>query len=209
MLDQEKRDFPKITVILRGYTYDQVHCVVEQMIHTKLQAIEVAMNTPNAMEIISNIQNEFGNDILVGAGTVTSVDRAKKAAKAGARFMLSPIAFNSEIFNICKNSGILTVPSGFTPSEIWKMFEMGADIVKVFPAIDLKPRYFSDIQAPLDAMPLMVVGGVNANNVQQFFEAGASFAGIGSGIFNKADILSMNKEALKNSIKEFETKVSL
>ena len=65
----------------------------------------------------------------------------------------------------------------------------------------------NDVQAPLDWMPLMVVGGVNGGNVQQFFDAGAAYAGIGSGIFNKQDIIDMNAEALAEQVRAFENSV--
>ena len=88
------------------------------------------------------------------------------------------------------------------------MFEMGADIVKVFPAGTLGPKYVKDIQAPLNPMPIMVVGGVNGDNCQEFFDQGASYAGIGSGIFDPESVISMDEDALKAQIAEFESKVN-
>ena len=129
MIDASLTKFPKVTVILRGYNYEQVRCVVRSMVGTKLGAIEVAMNTPGAAQIIEKVVNEFGDEVLVGAGTVISATRANAAVEAGARFALSPICFTEEIFSICKANGLLTVPSAFSPSEVWSMFEMGADIV--------------------------------------------------------------------------------
>lgn len=207
MIDAGLTKFPKVTVILRGYNYEQIRCVVRSMVGTKLGAIEVAMNTPGAAQIIEKVVKEFGDDILVGAGTVISATRANAAVEAGARFALSPICFTEEIFRICKANGLLTVPSAFSPSEVWNMLEMGADIVKIFPAGTLGPKYVKDIQAPLNPMPIMVVGGVNGDNCQEFFDEGASYAGIGSGIFKPEDIVSMNDEGLRQSIADFETKV--
>jgi len=179
------------------------------MVGTKLGAVEIAMNTPGAAQTIEKVAKEFGNDVLVGAGTVISAARANAAAEAGARFALSPICFTEEIFKICKANGLLTVPSAFSPTEVWQMAEMGADIIKIFPAGTLGPKYIKDIQAPLNAMPIMVVGGVNADNCQEFFDYGATYAGIGSGIFDPEDIKSMNEEGLKASIANFESKVQL
>jgi 2-dehydro-3-deoxyphosphogluconate aldolase/(4S)-4-hydroxy-2-oxoglutarate aldolase len=207
VIDAGLTKFPKVTVILRGYNYEQIRCVVRSMVGTKLGAIEVAMNTPGAAQIIEKVVKEFGDDILVGAGTVISATRANAAVEAGARFALSPICFTEEIFRICKANGLLTVPSAFSPSEVWNMLEMGADIVKIFPAGTLGPKYVKDIQAPLNPMPIMVVGGVNGDNCQEFFDEGASYAGIGSGIFKPEDIVSMNDEGLRQSIADFETKV--
>lgn len=207
MIDSSIVTYPKVTAILRGYDYDQVRCVVKNMVGTRLGAVEVAMNTPGAPQIIQKVAEEFGDDILVGAGTVISAERAKAAVRVGAKFALSPICFTEEIFRICKDGGLMTVPSAFTPSEVWNMFQMGADIVKVFPAGTLGPQYVKDIQAPLNSMPLMVVGGVNANNCQDFFDNGATYAGIGSGIFQHRHIIQMDSEGLKADIQAFEKKV--
>lgn len=201
---EKTSDFPKVTVILRGYAYEQCCCVVRQLVGTKLSAVEVAMNTSGAADIIARLVEEFGEEVRIGAGTVTTPERARAAAKAGSKFMLSPICFTPEIFQIARDAGAVTVPAAFSPTEIHSMFEQGADIVKVFPAARLGAKYLSDVQAPLDWMPLMVVGGVNAHNVQEFFDAGASYAGIGSGIFEKDDIRAMNSNALAAQVKAFE-----
>ena len=204
---EKDADFPKVTVILRGYDYEQCRCVVSQLVGTRLGAVEVAMNTPGAAETIRRLVDEFGHDVRVGAGTVVSTERAHAAAEAGAAFMLSPICFTQEIFDIARDAGAVTVPAAFSPTEVATMFDMGADIVKIFPAATLGARYLTDIQAPLDWMPLMVVGGVNGANVQEFFDAGASYAGIGSGIFKKEDILAKNVDALAAQVRAFEQSV--
>ena len=87
------------------------------------------------------------------------------------------------------------------------MFDMGADIVKVFPASRLGPAYLKDLAAPLGPLPLMVVGGINAQNVQDYFDAGASYAGIGSGCFKPEDIASLNGAGIARSLAELEKKV--
>ncbi len=202
-----KGQFPKVTVILRGYNYDQVRTVVSCLVGSKLAAVEVAMNTPGAADIIRSISQEFGDELLVGAGTVISAERAHAAVGAGAAFALSPICFTQEIFDICKAASMITVPAAYSPSEVWQMIQMGADIVKLFPAARLGARYCADIQAPLGSLPLMVVGGVNADNCQEYFDAGATYAGIGSGIFHHEDIVAMDEEAIRASIKHFEQKV--
>ena len=125
---------PKVTVILRGYETKQVLCVVEQLVGTKVNSIEVASNSPHAMQSIAAARKEFGAEVHVGAGTVTNLDLAKQAVDAGAEFMLSPIMFTQEMFDFAKKNEVITVPAAFSPSEIKMMFDMGADIVKVFPA---------------------------------------------------------------------------
>lgn len=205
---ERSENFPKVTVILRGYTYEQCRCVVAHLVGTHLNAVEVAMNSPEAATIIAQLAHEFEGEVHIGAGTVTNAIRAHEAVEAHASFILSPICFTQEIFDIAHGASIITIPSAFTPTEVHNMFEMGADIVKLFPASRLGAKYLQDIQAPLGWMPLMVVGGVSGDNVQDFFDAGASYAGIGSGIFEKRDIITMNEAALTEQIKSFEKKVT-
>ena len=198
---------PKVTVILRGYETKQVLTVVEQLVGTKVNSIEVASNSPHAMESIAAARKEFGAEVHVGAGTVKNAELARQAIAAGAEFMLSPIMFTQEIFDLAKEAGVITVPAAFSPTEIQKMIDMGADIVKVFLAGQLGPDYLKAVQAPLGKLPLMVVGGVNVANVQSYFDKGATYAGIGSGIFDPADIEACDAPKLAASIKKLEESV--
>ena len=198
---------PKVTVILRGYETKQVLSVVEQLVGTRVNSIEVASNSPHAMESIAAARREFGTEVHVGAGTVKNAEIARRAIDAGAEFMLSPIMFTPEIFSLAREAGVITVPAAFSPTEIQQMIDMGADIVKVFPAGQLGPDYIKAVQAPLGKLPLMVVGGVNVDNVQSYFDKGATYAGIGSGIFDPADIEACDASKLAASIKKLEESV--
>ena len=201
-------DFPKVTVILRGYTYEQCRCVVEQLVGTKLNAVEVAFNTPGAAGIIERLNEEFGSEVKIGAGTVTTEERAVAAVKAGAHFMLSPINFSDRIFEIAKDAGVVTVPAAFSPSETVEMFDKGADIVKVFPAGILGPKYFSDVRAASGwtcrSWPLAALTAATSRSSSM---PAALPLGVGSGIFDKQDIREMNSSALADQITEFEKRV--
>ncbi len=198
---------PKVTVILRGYETKQVMSVVEQLVGTKVNSIEVASNSPHAMESIAQARREFGSEVHVGAGTVKNAELARQAIDAGAEFMLSPIMFTPEIFGLAREAGVITVPAAFSPTEIQQMIDMGADIVKVFPAGQLGPDYIRAVQAPLGRLPLMVVGGVNVANVQSYFDKGATYAGIGSGVFDPVDIEACDSAKLAASVRRLEESV--
>lgn len=201
------KNFPKITVILRGYSYSQIRTVVKNLAGTKLQAVEITMNTPDAASVIGKISREFGDSIKIGAGTVTTCEEAESVIKEGAAFILSPVMLSQEIIDLCKKNNVVSVPAAFSPTEIKTLMDRKADIIKLFPAARLGGKYISDVQAPLGKMPIMVVGGINAENINEYFEAGAQFAGIASGIFKKDDILNENEEGLRESIKYFEAKL--
>ena len=125
---KENQSFPKVTVILRGYRYESVRAVVKQMVGTKLQAVEITMNSDDAASTIQKIADEFGKDICVGAGTVMNLAQAKEAVEAGAQFVLSPVKLSKEIIDYCHAHGVITVPAAMTPSEIQELLENGADL---------------------------------------------------------------------------------
>ena len=104
------KNFPKVTVILRGYTYSQIRTVVKNLVGTKLKSVEITMNTKDAINIINKISEEFGDSINVGAGTVTTYEEAEKSIEAGAKFLLSPTMFSKEIISLCKETNIVSVP---------------------------------------------------------------------------------------------------
>ncbi|MGO2084035.1 bifunctional 4-hydroxy-2-oxoglutarate aldolase/2-dehydro-3-deoxy-phosphogluconate aldolase [Vagococcus sp.] len=194
-------DYPKFTIIMRGYTYEQAEAILLAMegMEDKF-AVEMTLNTPNAIEHIEKLNNKFGKRIYIGAGTVRTLKDAEEAIKAGAKFLLGPHVFTASMLELAKRKGVISVPAAMTPSEVNEMFSLGADIVKIFPASVVTPRFFKDIQAPLGQLPLMGVGGISSLNSQEFFANGASYLGMGSGIFNVEDIQNLEIKNLKQSL---------
>lgn len=201
----EKSKLSKVTVILRGYNYEQIKKVAETLdksLNKDIKNIEITLNSPQAYESIKKIKKEF-NNLNVGAGTVCTFDQAKKSIEAGVDFILSPIQLSKDTIELCKDNNVISVPAAMTPSEVYKMFDYGANIVKVFPATTVGEKFFKDIQAPLGDLELMAVGGINSKNAQSFLNNKCNYLGIGSGIFDKEDIFKMNSENLKESLKKF------
>lgn len=201
------KDFSKVTVILRGYNYEDTKTVMEALVQTSIRAVEITLNTENAIEIIEKISNEYGDRIIVGAGTVKNMNDAKNAIKAGAKFILSPIVLEKEIIDECKKNNIISIMGAMTPSEIWTGYENGADIIKVFPANALGETYIKDIKAPLGNIEIMAVGGVSVENSKYFLKNGADYLGIGSNLFNKKDVTEKNMESLLESIRKLEQEI--
>ncbi|WP_298836127.1 bifunctional 4-hydroxy-2-oxoglutarate aldolase/2-dehydro-3-deoxy-phosphogluconate aldolase [Clostridium sp.] len=198
------KNFPKVTVILRGYDYNQTRNIVEILSNSRIKSVEIALKDSNVKDILKKIVDEFGDKILIGAGTILTKEDLIDVVKIGAKFVLSPIMFSEEQLQICKKNMVISVPGAFTPSEIYKSFQDGAGIVKVFPANTVTPKYFKDIKAPLGELKLMAVGGVNAKNALDYLANGADFLGIGSGIFSREDVIKGNYENVKKSIESFE-----
>lgn len=201
-------NFPKVTIILRGYTYEQVKTVMDVLKDKHDHyALEITLNSPDVLKTINKISKEYGNNFYIGAGTVLSFEDAANAIDAGAKFILSPIKLSKEILEMCKQKNILSIPGAMTPTEAMELKINGADIIKIFPANTVGKKFFNDIQAPLGKLPLMAVGGVSLDNTVNFFESGADYVGIASGIFNKEDISAQNSKELTKSLLLFENKV--
>lgn len=197
-----KVSLSKVTVILRGYTYEQIKCVAQSLIGTSINNIEITLNSPDVFNSIKKIKNDFP-ELNVGAGTVCTLEDTKKSIESGVDFILSPINLSKESIDLCNKNDVVCVPAAMTPSEIYKMFEYGADIVKVFPATTVGAKFFKDVQAPLGNLELMAVGGVNGDNAKDFLDNKCNYLGIGSGIFEKKDIIDKNMDKLKLSLNKF------
>lgn len=196
-------DYPRFTIIMRGYTFQQADAILKAMKGLEKEfAVEITLNTTDALNQIKQLTEKYGDSIHIGAGTVRSLEDVKEAVNAGAEFLLGPHAFTQKMLDYAKQQEVLTVPAAMTPSEINEMFRSGADIVKVFPASVLSPRFFKDVQAPLGKLPLMGVGGISIDNAQAFLTNGASYLGLGSGMFNKSDLKNLDSNRLAESMQK-------
>lgn len=197
--------FPTVTVIFRGFSKEQVIIAIEQLEKSKREyAVEITLNSPDAFTTIKAASKKYGERMWIGAGTVKNLEEAKKAIDSGAKFILSPIALDKETLNYCKDKKIVTVPSGLTPTEVWKLVEDGADIIKIFPAASVAIDHMKALKGPLGDLPLMAVGGINKNNAKAYLMNGAKYLGVGSSLFKKEDIENKNIEGLEQSLREFE-----
>lgn len=195
----------EVTMILRGYSYEEVRCVANVLVESKyIRNMEITMNTEDALGTIKKIAEEFQGILNIGAGTVQTYDELVLAVDAGAKFVLSPRMMTKQMLNYCKVKGVISIPGAFTPSEIAKSFEDGADIVKVFPANEVSLSYAKKVCEPMGDLPLMAVGGITASNVKKAFESGYTYVGSAGGIFSKKDIQSKDVDKLKNSLANFE-----
>jgi len=145
-----------------------------------LDIIEFTMNTPGALDAISDATRAFGDEVLMGAGTVLDADTARAAILAGATFIVSP-TLNEATIETCHRFGVVAVPGTFTPTEILSAWECGADLVKVFPASVGGPAYIRDILGPLPRVRLVPTGRVTPTNAADFINAGAVAVGVGIG----------------------------
>jgi 2-dehydro-3-deoxyphosphogluconate aldolase/(4S)-4-hydroxy-2-oxoglutarate aldolase len=171
-----------------------------------VDVIEFTMTTPNALSIIAASAEEFGEEVLLGAGTVLDPETARAAILSGARYIISP-TLNPQVIELCHRYGVIAVPGAFTPTEILTAWEMGADMVKVFPAAAMGPGYIKDILSPLPQVRLLPVGGVSVSNVAEFIKAGATAVAAGSSLVDKRAVAERDFARLAEIARQFVTAV--
>ncbi len=145
--------------------------------------IEFTLTTPGALEIIQQSAHKFGDDVLLGAGTVLDSETARAAILAGAQFIVSPTTDFGTI-ELCHRYGKVVIPGAFTPTEILAAWQAGADFVKVFPAGVVGPGYLKDVLGPLPQVKLVPTGGVGKDNAGDFIRAGAAALAVGGDLVN-------------------------
>jgi 2-dehydro-3-deoxyphosphogluconate aldolase/(4S)-4-hydroxy-2-oxoglutarate aldolase len=167
-----------------------------------VRAIEFTMTTPNALQIIGQSVQEFGDELLLGAGTVLDPETARAAILAGAEFIVAP-TLNPEVIEVCRRYSKVVIPGAFTPTEILTAWEAGADFVKVFPAEFGGPAYFKAVLAPLPQVKLIPVGGVSLETTGAFIQAGAAAVAVGSNLVKKSAIAAGKFDELTGLAKGF------
>ena len=170
--------------ILRGYSLDQVKKIIQYSGKGGLKNIEITMNSKNAGKQILEAKVVAQDTMNVGAGTVCTLKDLDSALSAGATFIVTPIV-NSDVIQACKKENVPVIPGGFTPTEIYNAWQLGADMVKIFPANRFGPGYITDIKGPLNHIKLVATGGGNLANFQEYIDSGAYGFGVGSPLFNK------------------------
>lgn len=197
----------KVVAVIRMSDTEKLAKVVDAVKAGGVRAIEITMTTPFALDIIAAMARKKAPDVLVGAGTVIDPETAVQAIHAGADFIVSPVTIPG-LITACRRYDTLVAPGAFSPTEILTAWQAGADIVKVFPATSVGPKYFKDILGPLPQVRLMPTGGVSLENAREFIAAGACCVAIGTALLDKKameagnwDVLTQKAKALVDSMR--------
>ncbi|GAB6180028.1 bifunctional 4-hydroxy-2-oxoglutarate aldolase/2-dehydro-3-deoxy-phosphogluconate aldolase [Desulfotomaculum defluvii] len=170
--------------VVRGSQPETILLLAKALQAGGIDTIEITLETPGALEAIRKVSTEMGETFLVGAGTVLDGETARLAILAGAQFIVSP-SLHPAVITVAKRYGKPVAPGAMSPTEIVRAYELGADMVKVFPASTLGPKYIKDIRGPLGHIPLMATGGINENNAADFIKAGCKAIGVGGSLVSR------------------------
>ncbi|MEZ4614587.1 MAG: bifunctional 4-hydroxy-2-oxoglutarate aldolase/2-dehydro-3-deoxy-phosphogluconate aldolase [Caldilineaceae bacterium] len=192
-----------LVAIVRGnFSREQVIDIAQVLLDNGVPVMEVTLNTTSALESITQLRAQFGDRMVIGAGTVRTAAQFDQALTAGAEFTVAP-NLDMETVRVALQNDILHLPGVFTPSEAQNAFVAGCRIVKLFPSDIMGPRYIKAIRAPLDDIGIVPTGGISADNLGEYIKAGIVAAGIGSALVTgpKQDLddLAKRAQALRNA----------
>jgi len=173
-----------VVAIMRANSSEQLLAAADAVKAGGVNAIEVTMTTPGAIEVIKQATAKYGDDVLFGVGSVLDPETARSAILAGAQFVVCP-TLNVNTIQICKRYSVPVVSGAYTPTEILTAWQAGADMVKVFPASIGGPALIKAIKGPLPQIKLVPVGGVNLDTTADFIRAGAEIVGVGGSLVNR------------------------
>jgi 2-dehydro-3-deoxyphosphogluconate aldolase/(4S)-4-hydroxy-2-oxoglutarate aldolase len=168
-----------LLAVIRGPSVDLTIQMVAALIKGGVLGIEITYSTPNAEEVVKTLAAQYGDQIVLGMGTLTKPEQAESAIRAGASYLVSPIS-EPVLVKTMIDTGLLTMAGALTPTEVYQVYSLGVDVVKVFPGSLGGPAYIKALKGPFPYIPMMPTGGVSANNVADWFKAGVVAVGAGS-----------------------------
>jgi 2-dehydro-3-deoxyphosphogluconate aldolase/(4S)-4-hydroxy-2-oxoglutarate aldolase len=166
-----------------------------------LNCIELTMTTPGALELCALVSRELPQ-VLLGLGTVLDAATAQAGIAAGAKFIVTP-AVRPTVIAACKEAGVPILSGALTPTEAYTAWDLGSDIIKVFPAEFFGPAYIKSLKAPFPKIEFMPTGGVTPETVGDFLKAGAFATAAGSSLVAAAALKAGDWAAITARAKVF------
>ena len=197
----------KIIAILRGIPTDKIIQTAEALYDGGIRLIEITYSANKTIpyektsENIQKLSEHFGDRLCVGAGTVITPELVEMAARAGAKYIISPDT-NISVIKRTNELGLVSMPGALTPTEILTAHYAGADFVKLFPVGNLGTGYIKAVCAPISNVKLLGVGGVNEDNVAEFIRAGVVGVGAGGNLANKKWVVAGEFDKLTDTARK-------
>jgi 2-dehydro-3-deoxyphosphogluconate aldolase/(4S)-4-hydroxy-2-oxoglutarate aldolase len=187
--------------VIRTATVEQAFETTRAVIAGGFDIVEITFGVPNATEAITRLAQQH-EEVLFGAGTVLTAEDVNAAVNAGAQFLVSPCVL-PEMILAAQERDVVCIPGAFTPTEIYTAHSLGADIVKLFPAVANGPAYLKAVRGPLPQIPIMPTSGVDISNVADWFRVGAVAVGAVSSVIDPQLIQQADWDGLTKRAADF------
>ena len=198
----------KLVAILRGVPMERIEGTLEALLRGGVRILEFTFDHAEENYLEANAEKirfaaeRYGGEILVGCGTALSASEVDAAAEAGAKLVISPNVSES-VIRRTRELGLVSMPGAMTPTEIVTAWELGADIVKLFPAGEFGTGYIKALRGPLGHIPMSAVGGVKPGNVGEFLDAGVCGFGVGGQLVLSKAVKTGDWAAIEARAREF------
>ncbi len=167
----------KLIAVIRHEDPATAKLICHTLVDSGIDTLEITFSVNNAEKLIADLKKELP-EAMVGAGTVLSKEQAQLAIDNGADFIVSPCIVE-EVAEYCREKEVFCSLGAATPTEVFRAYKLGCDVVKLFPGDCLSPNMIKGIKAPMPFVELMPTGGVDDTNVKEWFKSGAYAAGFG------------------------------
>lgn len=192
-----------VVPVVRAESADQAMKIVDAILAGGVNILEITMTVPGAIKVMEQVHERFGDDVLLGAGTVLDAETARAAILAGAEYVVSP-GTDLALIQLCRRYSKPVMPGALTPTEVVFAWQSGADMVKIFPCGNVGgPKYIKALKGPLPQIEMIPTGGVNLDTTADFIKAGAAAVCVGSALVDKAAIKEGKFEVLTDNAKKF------
>lgn len=187
----------KVIVIVRGVEREALIPFAEAIYKGGIRLLECTYDATGKIsdeeiaDRIKMLSDHFGDKMEIGAGTVLTERQVELTKAAGGKFIISPDT-NESVIAHTKKIGLVSIPGALTPTEALRAHRAGADFVKLFPVGAMGASYLKDVKAPLSHVRFLAVGGVDSENIKEYFDCGAVGIGVGSSIANK-ELIKLGK----------------
>jgi len=192
-----------IIPIIRAASADVAVAVVEAILRAGISVAEITMTVPNALDAMATVAKRFAGKVLLGAGTVTDAETARRAVDAGALFVVTPCLV-PEVIEAAHRADVAVLPGALTPGEIFEAFRLGGDLIKIFPIQSLGgAAYLRALRGPFPHIPLVPTGGVTLDNIDEMFQARAAAVGVGNQMIPKEALARRDYAEISSLARQF------
>jgi 2-dehydro-3-deoxyphosphogluconate aldolase/(4S)-4-hydroxy-2-oxoglutarate aldolase len=176
---------------------------IEAVYRGGIRAAEITMTVPGAIKALEKLADQFGDQIVLGAGTVLDAETARVCMLAGAQFFVTP-ALRVATIEMAQRYSKPIMPGALTPTEVLTAWEAGADAIKIFPCGNVGgAKYIKALKAPFPHIEMVPTGGVNLETCGDFLKAGACAVGVGSELIDAATIKAGKFEIFEDRARQF------
>ena len=192
-----------VVPVIRAESAEQALTIGDAVRAGGINILEFTMTVPGAIEVIREVTSKYGDEVVVGAGTVLDAETARAALLAGAEFIVGP-GTDPATIALCRRYSKVVCPGALTPTEVINAWQMGADIVKIFPCGNVGgAKYIKGLKGPLPQIEMMPTGGVNLDTAADFIKAGCCALAAGAALVDKKAVSEGRLEVVTENAKKF------